>query len=135
MNQRQLYHAIEKTASKNYRNDEELLLSVVQEIIGSDEMRIKGGRIWRLLPRKNAYAIVKQIGKVKSIPDDFTLKVSEYPDFVKIGSQKTVLNSEQNQDLRIRGIKKYSATGVGEKIKVKGVPLYQYILGFQHRRR
>lgn len=42
MNQRQLFHAIEKTASKNYRNDEELLLSVVHEIIGSDEMRIKG---------------------------------------------------------------------------------------------
>jgi len=130
MNQRQLFHAIEKTASKDYRNDEELLLSVVQEIIGSDEMRIRGGRIWRLLPRKNAYTIVKQIGKLRAVPDNFALKVSEYPDFVKIGSQKTVLDSERNQDLRNRGIEKYSATGVGEKIKVKGVPLYQYILAF-----
>ncbi len=130
MNQRQLYHAIEKTASKDYRTDEDLLLGVVHEIVGSDEMRIKGGRIWRLLPRKNAYVIVKQIGKVKSLPDDFMLKVSEYPDFVKIGSQKTVLDAEQNQDLRSRGIEDYSATGVGEKIKVKGVPLYQYILAF-----
>ena len=130
MNQRQLFHAIEKTASKDYRNDEELLLSVVQEIIGSDEMRIKGGRIWRLLPRKNAYVVIKQIGKVKSLPDEFTLKVTEYPDFVKIGSKKTVLDSERNQDLRKRGIENYSATGVGQKIKVKGVPLYQYILAF-----
>jgi sigma-B regulation protein RsbU (phosphoserine phosphatase) len=130
MNQRQLFHAIEKTASKHYDSDEELLLSVVQEIIGSDEIRIKGGRIWRLLPRKNAYTIVKQLGNVKPLPEDFTLKVSDYPDFVKIGSQKTVLNFEENQDLRNRGIERYSATGVGEKIKVKGVPLYQYILAF-----
>ena len=130
MNQRQLFHAIEKTASKDYRNDDELLLSVVQEIIGSDQMRIKGGRIWHLVPRKNAYALVKQIGKVKTMPDDFILKVSDYPDFVAIGNQKTVINSEQNQDLRRRGIEQYSATGVGEKIKVKGIPLYQYILAF-----
>ncbi len=130
MNQRQLFHAIEKTAWKDYRNDEELLLSVVREIIGSDEMRIKGGRVWRLVPRKNAYVIVKQIGKVKALPDEFTIKVTEYQDFVRIGSEKTVLKSEENQDLRKRGIENYSATGVGEKIKVKGVPLYKYILAF-----
>ncbi|HUI30492.1 MAG TPA: PP2C family protein-serine/threonine phosphatase [Candidatus Acidoferrales bacterium] len=130
MNQRQLFHTIEKTASKDYRNDEELLLSVVREIIGSDEMRIKGGRIWKLVPRKNAYVLVKQIAKVKALPDDFMLKVSDYADFVKIGIQKTLLNTEQNQDLRSRGIEKYSATGVGEKVKVKGVPLYQYVLAF-----
>lgn len=99
-------------------------------ILGSDEMRIRGGRIWRLAPRKNAYAIVKQIGKVKPLPDDFMLKVSDYPTFVRIGNEKTVLDTEQNQDLRSRGIKNYSATGVGEKTKVKGVPLYQYILAF-----
>lgn len=130
MNQRQLYHAIEKTALKDYRNAEELLLSVVYEITGSDQMRIKGGRIWKLLPRKNAYVIVKQIGKVKSLPSDFMLRVPEYHDFVRIGSEKTVLNVEQNADLRSRGIRDYSATGVGEKIKVKGVPLYQYVLAF-----
>jgi len=46
MNQRQLFHAIEQIASKDYRTDEELLNSVVQEIASSDQIRIKGGRIW-----------------------------------------------------------------------------------------
>jgi phosphoserine phosphatase RsbU/P len=130
VNQRQLFHAIEKTASKGYHNDEELLLGVVQEIIGSDQMRIKGGRIWKLVPRKNAYSVVKQAGKVKALPDDFMLKVSDYHDFIRIGSEKTVIDTEESPDLRKRGIETYSATGVGEKMKVKGVPLYQYIMAF-----
>ncbi|MCL4510210.1 MAG: serine/threonine-protein phosphatase [Bacteroidetes bacterium] len=130
MNQRQLFHTIEKTASKDYRSDEELLQNVVQEIISTDQIRIRGGRIWKLIPRKNAYILVKQMGQVKSIADNFTIKVSEYPDSIRIGNQKTVLSSEQNPDLRKRGIENYSATGVGDKTKVKGVPLYQYILAF-----
>ena len=130
MNQRQLFHAIETTASKDYKNDEELLQSVVQEIISSDQIRIRGGRIWKLIPRKNAYVLVRQVGQVKSIAENFTLKVSEYPDFIRIGNQKTLLSPEQNPDLRKRGIESYSATGVGDKVKVKGVPLYQYILAF-----
>ncbi len=130
MNQRQLYHAIEQIASKDYRTDEELLHSVVQEIAGSDQIRIKGGRIWKLIPRKNAYVLVRQVGKVKSLADNYMIKVTEYPDFVKIGNQKTLLGSERNADLRKEGISKYSATGVGDKIKVKGVPLYQYLLAF-----
>lgn len=130
MNQRQLYHAIEQIASKDYRTDEDLLRSVVHEIANSDQIRIKGGRIWKLIPRKNAYILVKQVGKVKSLADNYMIRVSEYPDFVKIGNQKTLLSSERNADLRKEGIKKYSATGVGDKIKVKGNHLYQYLLAF-----
>lgn len=130
MNQRQLFHAIEQIASKDYRTDEELLHSVVREIANSDQIRIKGGRIWKLIPRKNAYVLVRQVGKIKSLKDNYTIKVSEYPDFVKIGNVKTLLSSERNADLRKEGISKYSATGVGDKIKVKGIPLYQYLLAF-----
>ena len=127
MDQRQLYHAIEKTASKDYRSDEELLRNVVQEVINSDQMRIKGGRIWKLVPRRNVYVIVDQIGEVKSIPEGFAIKVSEYPDFVQVGTKKTVLNMERNPDLIKTGIQRFSATGVGDKTKVKEHVLYQYI--------
>ncbi len=130
MNQRQLFHAIEQIASKDYRTDEELLNSVVQQIASSDQIRIKGGRIWKLIPRRNAYVLVRQVGKVRSIAENYMIKVSEYPDFVKIGNEKTLLSPERNADLRKEGIDKYSATGVGDKIKVKGIPLYQYILAF-----
>ncbi len=130
MNQRQLFHAIEQIASKDYRTDEELLNSVVQEIAASDQIRIRGGRIWKLIPRKNAYILMKQIGKVKSVAENYTIKVTDYPDFVRIGNEKTLLSHERNADLRKEGIEKYSATGVGAKIKEKGVPLYQYILAF-----
>lgn len=130
MNQRQLFHAIEQVASKDYRSDEELLQSVVREIANSDQIRIKGGRIWKLIPRKNAYILVRQVGKVKWLEEHITIKVSEYPDFVRIGNEKTLLGMERNADLRKEGIKKYSATGVGDKVKVKGIHLYQYILAF-----
>jgi len=130
MNQRQLFHAIEKNALKEYRSDEELLQGVVEEIMASDQINIKGGRIWKLIPRKNSYALVNQFGKVKLIADGYVLKVSEYPDFVRIGNQKTLLSSEANPELRKKGIERYSATGVGEKIKLKGIPLYPYILAF-----
>lgn len=130
MNQRQLFHAIEQIASKDYRTDEDLLHSVVQEVANSDQMRIKGGRIWKLVPRRNAYVLVRQIGKVRSLEGNFTIKVTDYPDFVKIGNEKTLLSPERNAYLRKEGIEKYSATGVGDKLKVKGIPLYQYILAF-----
>lgn len=130
MNQRQLFHAIEHVASKDYRSDEELLESVVREIANSDQIRIKGGRIWKLIPRKNAYILVRQLGKMKPLEENYTIKVSDYPDFVRIGNEKTLLTLEKNADLRKGGIMKYSATGVGDKVKVKGIPLYQYILSF-----
>ncbi|HEY9166741.1 MAG TPA: PP2C family protein-serine/threonine phosphatase [Candidatus Kryptonia bacterium] len=130
MNQRQLFHAIEKMALKDYKSDEDLLQGVVEEIMNSDQIRIKGGRVWKLIPRKNTYILVKQIGKVKMMADEYAIKVSEYPDFVKIGNQKTLLSSEANPDLRKRGIAEYSATGVGEKVRVKGIHLYPYILAF-----
>lgn len=130
MNQRQLFHAIEQVASKHYRTDEELLESVVREIANSDQIRIRGGRIWKLVPRRNAYVLARQVGKVKWLDENFTIKVTEYPDFVRIGNEKTLLSPERNADLRKEGIVKYSATGVGDKVKVKGVPLYQYILAF-----
>ncbi len=130
MNQRQLYHTIEKIASKDHKTDEEVLAGVVQEVISTDEIRIKGGRIWKLIPRRNAYILVKQLGQVRSLKEGFVIKVSDYADFVRIGSQKTLLTSERNQALRKGGIERYSATGVGEKVKVKGLPLYQYILAF-----
>jgi sigma-B regulation protein RsbU (phosphoserine phosphatase) len=130
MNQRQLFHAIEHVASKDYRSDEELLESVVREIANSDQIRIKGGRIWKLIPRKNAYILVRQLGKMKPLEENYAIKVSEYPDFVRIGNEKTLLTLEKNADLRKGGIMKYSATGVGDKVKVKGIPLYQYILSF-----
>ncbi len=130
MNQRQLFHAIEHVASKDYRSDEELLESVVREIANSDQIRIKGGRIWKLIPRKNAYILVRQLGKMKPLEENYAIKVSDYPDFVRIGNEKTLLSLEKNADLRKGGIMKYSATGVGDKVKVKGIPLYQYILSF-----
>ncbi len=130
MNQRQLYHAIEKIASQNYASEEELLKNVVQEVINSDQIRIKGGRIWKLIPRKNAYVLVQQVGQVKPLQENYTIRVSDYPDFVKIGAQKTLLSSERNPYLLKKGIEKYSATGVGQRIKVRGQWLYPYILAF-----
>jgi hypothetical protein len=130
MNQRQLYHAIEKIASQNYASEEELLKNVVQEVINSDQIRIKGGRIWKLIPRKNAYVLVQQVGQVKPLQENYTIRVSDYPDFVKIGAQKTLLSSERNPYLLRKGIEKYSATGVGQRIKVRGQWLYPYILAF-----
>ncbi len=130
MNQRKLYRTIEKITPGNYSSEEELFEKIIREIINSEEIDITGARIWQLDPGSDSYKLTRQIGDIERLEDDFSLKVSEYPLFHEIANHRSVMGIETHDRLRAIGIKHYAATGVGEKYKLNGEPLYPYILAF-----
>jgi len=130
MDQRKLYRTIEKITSQPAETEEQLLINVLKEVVRSPEFNVKGGRIWKLTPSRTKYKLIAQEGAVDKIRDGFTINVSDYPIFELIAKERTILATETNEYLRKKGIFKYSATGVGEKVKGEKFPLYQYLMAF-----
>jgi sigma-B regulation protein RsbU (phosphoserine phosphatase) len=130
MNQRSLYKTIESFDSKKFSSTEEMLSHILHQIVSNDRIEIKGGRVWKLDTVKYSYEVVAQQGEVEKIKPNFTLKVDDYKMFKQIALHRTIVAKETNEYLRSKGIVKYSATGVGELVNVKGVQLYPYILSF-----
>ncbi|MBI1807055.1 MAG: serine/threonine-protein phosphatase [Ignavibacteria bacterium] len=130
MQLRKLYRTIENIASRNVDNEEDLLKDVIQEIVRSEEINIKGGRIWKFDPKTGSYVLLHQLGEMAPIRQHYRVKVKDYPIFLELPKLRTVLGNEQDQYLRKHGILNYSATGIGETIRWKGNTLYRYILAF-----
>ena len=100
----------------------------MNQIVEHENINVTGGRIWRLKPDDYAYQLLFQTGTIEKISDDFILPLAEYPIFDFIAKERTVLGSETNEVLRQIGIFKYSASGVGEKIKINDKFYYEYLL-------
>jgi sigma-B regulation protein RsbU (phosphoserine phosphatase) len=130
MDQRKLYRTIEKITSQPAETEEQLLINVLKEVVRSPEFNVIGGRIWKLTPSRTKYKLIAQEGAVDKIRDGFTINVSDYPIFELIAKERTILATETNEYLRKKGIFKYSATGVGEKVQGEKFPLYQYLMAF-----
>ncbi|HTR81914.1 MAG TPA: PP2C family protein-serine/threonine phosphatase [Bacteroidota bacterium] len=130
MNQRQLYKTIENFDSKKFDSTEELLKHVLHQIVQNDSIEIQGGRVWKLSTSRYAYELIAQVGAVEKIKPHFLIKVNEYSVFKTLPKHRTVVAKETNAYLKSRGIFKYSATGVGDIVKVKGVDLYRYVMSF-----
>ncbi|MBI1803788.1 MAG: serine/threonine-protein phosphatase [Ignavibacteriae bacterium] len=130
MQLRKLYRTIETIGSQKFESDEELLQHVLSEIVRNEEISIKGGRIWKFDPRSAGYELVHQIGDMDPIKAHYKIKLKDYPIFLELPKVRTVLASENDQYLRKRGILKYSATGVGEKIQWRSNALYRYVMAF-----
>lgn len=130
MQLRKLYRTVESIASKEFENDEQLLRHVLNEIVHNEEIRIKGGRTWRFDPKTGTYELLHQVGSMEPIKQHYRIRLKDYPIFLELPKVRTVLANEQNLYLRKRGILKYSATGVGEKITWRGKALYRYVLAF-----
>ncbi len=128
MDQKKLFRTIETVASKIFSSDEELLTDVIKQIINNEQIKLTGGRIWKLHPRKKAYRLLFQTGKVQKIPDDFLLVLKDYPLLDKITEERTILAEETDKTLLSKGILKYSASGVGRKIKIGEKRFYEYLL-------
>lgn len=128
MEQRKLLKTIENIASKKYSSEKDLLSDVLKQIVENSEIKVTGGRIWELIPEKKEYALLFQTGNVQKIPEEFVLPVDEYQIFDTITEQRTILSDETNQTLMSKGIFKYSASGVGSKIKIDGKRYYEYLL-------
>ncbi|MEW6062027.1 MAG: PP2C family protein-serine/threonine phosphatase [Bacteroidota bacterium] len=130
MNQRLLHKTIESFADKHFSTSEELLAHVMHQIVVNDRIQIQGGRVWKLDAQKGVYELIAQIGTVEKIKPHFTLKIEEYKVFKQLAQHRTIVAKETNAYLRSKGILRYSATGVGELVSVKGNQYYQYILSF-----
>ncbi|MGE5811103.1 MAG: serine/threonine-protein phosphatase, partial [Ignavibacteria bacterium] len=130
MDQKKLYKTVEAIASQNFPSEQEMLVSVLNQLIDHEEINITGGRIWKLNPEEVTYDLVFQTGKVEKIDPGFQLKIDGYPQFEILGKERTILGNETNETLRQKGIFKYSATGVGDKIKIDKKPYYEYLLAF-----
>jgi sigma-B regulation protein RsbU (phosphoserine phosphatase) len=128
MDQKRLYRTIESVASKDFPSEKELLADIVKQIVKNEEIQLIGGRIWKLDPRKRAYKIIFQTGRVEKIPDEFSLPLKEYPYFDKIAEERTILADETNKTLISKGILKYSAAGIGRKVKIGEKRFYEYLL-------
>lgn len=128
MEQKKLYRTLETIASRRFKNEEEMLIEILNQIVAREQIGVTGGRIWKLSKAHKAYALVYQTGNVQKIPNDFKLILDENPIFKEITKERTVLADETNKFLISKGIFKYSASGVGLKIKIDGERYYEYLL-------
>lgn len=129
MDQHRLYRTITTLSDEKFRTDEQLLTRVLEQIIINEEFPIKGGRIWKFDAANGSYRLLRQLGKIELIDRNFRLNVAEYPMFLHLPKKGTIVATETNRYLRQRGIRMYSATGVGEKIRWKEHALFQYVIG------
>jgi sigma-B regulation protein RsbU (phosphoserine phosphatase) len=128
MNQHRLYRTIETLGEQQFRTEDQLLIHVLEQIIANEEIPIRGGRIWKLESTAGTYRLMYQVGEIELIEKNFRLNVLEYPMFLQLPKKGTILATESNRYLQQRGIMKYSATGVGEKVKWKDYTLFRYVI-------
>lgn len=130
MQLRKLYRTIEKIASRPFITEEELLQHAIHEIVQNEEINLKGGRIWKFDSKSGCYELLYQEGDIEQIKERYRIKLKEYPIFLQLPQVRTLLGSEQDWYLKQRGILKYSATGIGDKIQWRGNTLYRYVMAF-----
>jgi phosphoserine phosphatase RsbU/P len=128
MNQHKLYRTIQVLGEAEFRTEEQLIAHVLEQIIHNEEIPIRGARIWKLEPSTGTYRIVRQHGEMDSIDKNFRLRVLDYPLFVQLPRKGTMVAKETNPYLLRKGIKTFSATGVGELVQWKRYSLYPYVI-------
>jgi sigma-B regulation protein RsbU (phosphoserine phosphatase) len=129
MDQHKLYNTIRMLSEQKFSSDEQLLGHVLENIIHKEEIPIKGGRIWKFDAASGSYRLLRQYGEIETIDRNFRLRVSDNPIFLQLPRKGTLVATETNRYLRRKGIRLYSATGVGEKLTWKGQPVFQYVFG------
>ncbi len=129
MDQHKLFNTIRSLTEERSSSDEQLLGHVLENIIQNEEIPIRGGRVWKLDTASGSYRLVRQYGEIEKIDRSFRLRVMEYPVFLQLPKRGTIVGRETNRYLRKKGIRMYSATGIGEKIPWKNYLLFQYVFG------
>jgi sigma-B regulation protein RsbU (phosphoserine phosphatase) len=128
--QRVSFKLLETLTSQNFTSELDMLRSLVNEIVNHKEFQVLGGRIWELDPQESCYFLRYQFGNVKQIPENYRTDLSDNEIFGKLVKQRVLLNFETDELLIESGIGLYSATGVGEIIKLRSGKYFKYILGF-----
>lgn len=130
MDLRRLYRTIEQLAAQKFDSEEDLLEFMLKEIVRNEEIAIRGARIWKLNAGDETYELIHQVGDIEQIKRHYKIKIKDYPMFLELAKRRTILGTETDKYLRKRGITKFSATGVGEKVRWHEHMLYPYYLAF-----
>ncbi len=128
IDQKKLHRLVESIASGKFKTEEEMLITIVNEIVGNEAIDITGGRIWKLNTQTESYHLLYQTGKIGKIDTTFQIDIFRYPILDLIAKQRTILGTETISTLRKKGIFKYSASGVGGRKKIKDKFYYEYLL-------
>jgi len=128
MEQKKLFKTIDALASKHFDTERELLHQVLNQLVQSATIDVTGGRIWKLNIENESYKLVYQMGKVQRIKKEFELSLKDNPVLGIVSKYRTILADETNTVLLKKGIFKYSASGIGSKIKVGNTSYYEYLL-------
>ncbi len=128
MDQHRLYNTIRSLGEQKFGSDEQLLAHVLENIIRNEEIAIKGARIWKFDPANGTYRLVRQYGEIEPIDRNFRLRVSDNPILFQLPRKGTLVATETNRYLRRKGIRRFTATGVGDRLTWKDQPLYQYVV-------
>ncbi len=92
------------------------------------KLMLPEGRVWHLDTGRKGYSLLLQKGNVQKIKSNFILTIKDNPIIDTVAEERTILADETNEILIKKGIFKYSASGIGEKVKIKGRKYYQYLL-------
>jgi sigma-B regulation protein RsbU (phosphoserine phosphatase) len=130
MQQRDIYRIVDRLASGTFENELDLLKTQAREVVEHSAIIITGARIWELHPTEDAYVLRYQYGMIERIPEDYTVWIDDQPSFAQLTKKRTIVNYETDNVLIEKGIKLYSATGVGDLIKRPGGKFYKYALAF-----
>jgi phosphoserine phosphatase RsbU/P len=128
MDQKKLYKTVETIANQKFKSEKDMMVEVINQLVESDKINVTGGRLWKINPDKQTYELCYQTGNVEKIDEKFTIKIDGYPLFDLITKERTILGHESDEELKKKGIFRYSASGIGEKFKVNGKSYYEYIL-------
>jgi sigma-B regulation protein RsbU (phosphoserine phosphatase) len=130
MNQRRLYRTIESFALEQFRTEKDLLKHVLNEIVKSEDILLKGGRLWQYESSTESYRLIHQIGQIDRLDSGYRIQVARYPMFKHLVEQRSIIANETDRYLRKKGIVKYSATGIGDKVPYRNGTVFQYVLAF-----
>ncbi|PLX24473.1 MAG: serine/threonine protein phosphatase [Ignavibacteria bacterium] len=130
MTQRTLYRLIETIGTRAFASEEEMLQAILHEIVTHERSSITGGRVWKLLPDERKYQLVAEHGNIESVGVGFRIDLKGYAVFDRVAQKRTVLADETNKALRRKGIIKYSATGIGNRITIRQRAYYEYLMAF-----
>lgn len=130
LTQRETYKLIDRLFTGKFDDEHTLLKELVNHVVNREEFHISGGRIWELLPTEDSYRLLYQYGDVEHIPDNYTIPIAEQPVFAQLGERRSLTNIETDELLLEKGIRLYSATGVGDVQRRGAGKYYDYILAF-----
>ncbi len=94
IDQKKLHKLVESIASGKFKNEEEMLITTVNEIVDNENIDITGGRIWKLNEQTETYTLLYQTGKIEKIDAKFQIDIHRYHILDLIAKQRTILGKE-----------------------------------------